>query len=466
MALRGRRNRSRPTDAAPGAGRAHRADDTAGRGGKPGAGPDDEEGAAADVGPDGTRGDAPGDAPGRDGGRRGAGRLGGYPGAVRRRLREDGLGPAPVLLALAVTWIVFQALNDNFLSPRNLSVLSVDIVGTGMIAVGIVFVLLIGEIDLSVGSLAGLAGALFAALNVNLGMPEWLAVIIAVLAGASAGAVQGFSFARIGVPAFVVTLAGLLVWNGVMLYLLGPDSSVNFSEDGLVATLTSRYFGSAVVAYGLAGLCTAAYLLVSHHDRRRRAAAGMPCRARSGIWARTALLAAVAFTAVHVLGRFEGLPLALLIFLGVLTAADLLLRRTPYGRQVLALGGGAEAARRSGVDVVRVRISVFVVSGTLASVGGLFISSRLTAASQISGSGVLLINAIAAAVIGGTSLFGGRGSAWSALLGVLVIQSVGSGMALLGVEPPVQFMITGGVLFIAVVFDSLARRSAEARGRI
>jgi D-xylose transport system permease protein len=393
------------------------------------------------------------------------GHLRAYAGTAHRRLQEGELGPAPALLALAVTWTVFQSLNDNFLSPRNLSVLSVDIVGTGMVAVGVVFVLLIGEIDLSVGSLAGLSGALFAALNVNLGMAEWLAVIIAVICGAAAGAVHGFVFTKIGVPAFVVTLAGLLAWNGLMLYLLGPESSISFSGDGLVAELTSRYFSTAAVTYGLAALGTAAYLLVSFHDRRRRAAAGMPYRPVGEIWARTALLAVVAFTAVYVLGRFEGLPLALLIFLGVIVASDLLLRRTPYGRQVLALGGGVEAARRAGVRVARVRISVFLVSGTLAAVGGLFVASRLTSATQVPGSGMLLINAIAAAVIGGTSLFGGRGSTWSALLGVLIIQSIASGMALLGVEPAVQFMITGGVLLTAVVFDSLARRAAESRGR-
>ncbi|WP_329310924.1 sugar ABC transporter permease [Streptomyces sp. NBC_01262] len=385
--------------------------------------------------------------------------------AARRRLHEGDLGPAPVLLALAVTWMIFQGLNDNFLSPRNLSVLSVDIVGTGMVAVGIVFVLLIGEIDLSVGSLAGLSGALFAALNVNLGMPEWLAVIIALISGAAAGGLQGFFFARIGVPAFVVTLAGLLFWNGLMLYLLGPDSSINFSEEGLVAKLTSRYFTAPVATYGLAALGTAAYLLVSFRDRRRRGAAGMPYRPVGEIWARTGLLAVVAFATVYVLGRFEGLPLALLIFLAVIIASDLFLRRTPYGRQILALGGGVEAARRAGVYVAHVRISVFMVSGTLAALGGLFIASRLTSASQVSGSGMLLINAIAAAIIGGTSLFGGRGSTWSALLGVLIIQSIASGMALLGVETPVQFMITGGVLLTAVVFDSLARRAADSRGR-
>ncbi|MGW0708221.1 sugar ABC transporter permease [Streptomyces sp. NPDC002643] len=384
---------------------------------------------------------------------------------MRRQVREGDVGPVPALLALAVTWIVFQSLNSNFLSPRNLSVLSVDIVGTGMVAIGVVFVLLIGEIDLSVGSLAGLSGALFAALNVNQGVPEGLAVLTAVAGGAAAGAFHGFVFTKIGVPAFVVTLAGLLAWNGLMLYLLGPESTIHFGGDGFVGELTSRHFGDAAVTYGLAALGTLAYLLVSYHDRRRRAAAGMPARPVGEIWVRTAVLAAVAFTAVHVLGRFEGLPLALLIFIAVVVASDLFLRRTPYGRQVLALGGGAEAARRAGVAVSRVRISVFLLSGTLAAIGGLFVASRLTAATQVPGSGMLLINSIAAAVIGGTSLFGGRGSAWSALLGVLIIQSIASGMALLGVAPAVQFMITGGVLLIAVIFDSLARRAAESRGR-
>jgi D-xylose transport system permease protein len=417
------------------------------------------------AGTGGTGAGAGGTGAGAGGTGAGAGGTGAGAGWVRRRLHRGELGPAPALLALAVTWTVFQSLNDNFLSPRNLSVLSVDIVGTGMIAVGIVFVLLIGEIDLSVGSVAGLAGAVFATLNVNLGMPEWLAVLIAVICGAATGATQGFFFARIGVPAFVVTLAGLLAWNGLMLYLLGPETSINFSEDGLVAMLTSRYFSAAAVTYGLAALGTAAYLLVSYHDRRRRAAAGMPYRPVGEIWARTALVALVAFAVVYVLGRFEGLPLALLIFLGVIVVSDLFLRRTTYGRQVLALGGGAEAARRSGVDVARVRIAVFLVSGTLAAVGGLFVASRLSSATQVPGSGMLLINAIAAAVIGGTSLFGGRGTTWSALLGVLIIQSIASGMALLGVEPAVQFMITGGVLLTAVVFDSLARRAGESRGR-
>ncbi|QLH25915.1 sugar ABC transporter permease [Streptomyces sp. Rer75] len=402
----------------------------------------------------------------------------GYADAVRHRLRggeaaRRGLGvgergPLLVILGLVVIWLVFQGLNANFLSPRNLSDLSVDIAATGLVAVGIVFVLLIGEIDLSVGSVSGLAGAAFAVLNVFLGMPEWLAIIVAVVAGTAVGAVHGFFFARVGVPAFVVTLAGLLAWNGLTLYLLGASGTINIDEGGLVAALTSLYFSGGVIAYGLAAIGTAGYFLAARRSRRRRRDAGVPYRPLTEIGVRTGVLAVLAFATAHVLIRFQGVPLALLIFLAVVVGSDLLLRRTRSGRKVFAVGGGVEAARRAGVDVVRVRIAMFMVSGTLAAVGGLFVASGLTSASpttaRAAGSGMLLINAVAAAVIGGTSMFGGRGSAWSALLGALVIQSIASGMALLGIQDAIQFMVTGGVLLAAVAADSLTRRAARARG--
>ncbi|EFL35569.1 ABC transporter transmembrane protein [Streptomyces viridochromogenes DSM 40736] len=378
-------------------------------------------------------------------------------------------GPLVVIAGLIVIWIVFQALDDKFLSPRNLSNLSVEIVGTGLVAVGIVFVLLIREIDLSVGSVSGLAGAAFAVLNVNQGWPEWTAVIVAVAAGTAVGAFHGFFFAWLGVPAFVVTLAGLLIWNGLTLYLLGASGTINIDEEGLVASLTSRHFEDPAAAYAVAALGTAGYFLAAHRRRSRHRAAGMPYRQTAEIWTRTGVLALVAFAAAYTLNRFQGLPLALLIFLAVLVVSDYVLRRTRYGRRVYALGGGVEAARRAGIGVERVRVAMFMVSGTLAAFGGLFVASSLTSASpttaRAAGSGMLLINAIAAAVIGGTSLFGGRGSPWSVLLGVLVIQSIASGMGLLGVEDAVQFMITGGVLLAAVAADALTRRAEARRGR-
>ncbi|MFD5127898.1 sugar ABC transporter permease [Streptomyces olindensis] len=388
---------------------------------------------------------------------------------VRGSVRDGERGPLLVVAGLIVICVVFQALDDKFLSPRNLSNLGVDIVGTGLVAVGIVFVLLIREIDLSVGSVSGLAGAAFAVLNVNHGVPEWLAVIVAVVAGTAVGAFHGFFFAWLGVPAFVVTLAGLLVWNGLTLYLLGASGTINIDEEGLVASLTSRHFDADVAAYAVAAVGTAGYLLTVRRRRSRHRAAGMPYRPMGEIWLRTALLAVVSFAAAHTLNRFQGLPLALLIFLVVLVVSDYVLRRTRYGRRVYALGGGVEAARRAGIGVERVRVAMFMVSGTLAAVGGLFVASGLTSASpttaRAAGSGMLLINAIAAAVIGGTSLFGGRGSPWSVLLGVLVIQSIASGMGLLGVEDAVQFMITGGVLLAAVAADALSRRVETRRGR-
>ncbi|MEU6682065.1 sugar ABC transporter permease [Streptomyces sp. NPDC046832] len=392
-----------------------------------------------------------------------------YARAVSGGVRDGERGPLLVVAGLIAIWIVFQGLDDKFLSPRNLSNLSVDIVGTGLVAVGIVFVLLIREIDLSVGSVSGLAGAAFAVLNVNQGVPEWLAVIVAVAAGTAVGAFHGFFHAWLGVPAFVVTLAGLLIWNGLTLYLLGASGTINIDEEGLVASLTSRHFGNDLVAYAVAALGTAGYALASRRRRSRHRAAGMPYRHGGDIWLRTGLLAVVAFAGAYTLNRFQGLPLALLIFLVVLVVSDYVLRRTRYGRRVYALGGGVEAARRAGIGVERVRIAMFMVSGTLAAFGGLFVASGLTSASpttaRAAGSGMLLINAIAAAVIGGTSLFGGRGSPWSVLLGVVVIQSIASGMGLLGVQDAVQFMITGGVLLAAVAADALSRRAQARRGR-
>ncbi|WP_459250690.1 sugar ABC transporter permease [Streptomyces youssoufiensis] len=389
----------------------------------------------------------------------------GYVREFGRKLRGGELGSVPVVVGLAIIWAVFQWRDSAFLSPKNLSDLSIYIVGTGMISVGIVLVLLLGEIDLSVGSVSGLAAAVLAVLYVNEGLAEWQAILIALVSGAAAGAVHGFFFARIGVPAFVVTLAGLLAWNGLMLQVLGTTGTINLDRDSFIVHLTSHYFVYIAVAYGVAGLAVALFLAAQLLDARRRQAAGVPSRPLGEILARTAVLAVLAFAAAWRLNEYKGLPLALLIFLVVLIGYDVLLRRTRFGRQVFAVGGGVEAARRAGINVALVRIAVFSISGLMASVGGLFIASRIAAANQGAGTGNLLMEAIAAAVIGGTSLFGGRGSVWSALLGMLVIGSIASGMALLGIEASVQYMITGGVLLAAVVIDSVSRRTQRSAGR-
>ncbi|MGW5098669.1 sugar ABC transporter permease [Streptomyces nodosus] len=388
----------------------------------------------------------------------------GYLTEFKRKMKAGDLGSLPVVVGLIVIWIIFQSLNSNFLTAGNLSDISVAMVGTGMIAVGIVFVLLLGEIDLSVGSVSGVAGATFAVLNITHGMNEVLALVLAVLTGTVAGAVHGFFFARIGVPAFAVTLAGLLFWQGFMLQILGSNGTINL-EDGIVTNLTSYYFTDVAAAYGLAIVAVAGYFLTAYLGNRRREAVGIPSRPLSDIVVRTALLAVVSFAVAIVYNQYKGLPLAVVIFLAVLVISDFVLRRTAYGRKIFALGGSVEASRRAGINVEMVRISVFAIAGTFAAIGGLFVASKIASANQGAGTGEFLMNVIAAAVIGGTSLFGGRGRTWDALLGVLVIVSIQYGLALEGVGAPVQYMITGGVLLATVVIDAVTRKTQKTAGR-
>ncbi|WP_370146661.1 sugar ABC transporter permease [Kitasatospora sp. GAS206B] len=389
----------------------------------------------------------------------------GYLGEFRRRLSSGELGSLPVVLALVVIWAVFGSLNSTFLSAQNLSNLSQQIVGTGMIAIGVVFVLLLGEIDLSIGSVSGLCAAIYAVLEVTHGVNQWVALLCALVSGAAVGFIQGTFFARVGVPAFVVTLAGNLGWNGLMLQILGTSGTVNLSGTDIVSRLYSTIYSQQAAAYGAATAGVLLFLGASLLDATRRRSAGIPSRPVAEIALRTVALAVVAYLAAYTLNQYKGLPLALLIFLIFIVVLDFVLRRTTYGRQVFALGGNIEGARRAGINVPRIRITVFMICSTMAAVGGLFLAAQIQSASQTSGGGNLLMNAIAAAVIGGTSLFGGRGKTWSALLGALVIGSIQSGMNIQGLSNAIQFMITGLVLLAAVVIDSLARRTQKAAGR-
>lgn len=389
----------------------------------------------------------------------------GYLGEFKRKIRAGDLGSIPVVLGLVIIWVIFQSLNSNFLSAENLSNISITMVGTGMIAVGIVFVLLLGEIDLSVGSVSGVSGAVVAVMSVTHGLNEWLAILVAIVSGALIGTIHGFFFARIGAPAFAVTLAGLLFWLGFMLQILGDNGTINLDSDGVVGKLTTYYFTDVAAAYGVALIAVVVFFLSTFFDNRRRDAAGIPSRPLSEIVVRTVLLAIPAFAAAYVLNLHKGLPLALLIFLVFLVATDFVLRRTGYGRKIFALGGSVEASRRAGINVTAIRVSVFAIAGTFAAIGGLFLASKIAAANQSAGSGDLLMNAIAAAVIGGTSLFGGRGRTWDALLGVMVITSIQYGLALEGIATAIQYMITGGVLLATVVIDSVTRKTQKTAGR-
>lgn len=380
------------------------------------------------------------------------------------RLRGGELGALPVVVGLVVTWLVFQLLNDRFLTPQNLSNMVVQVAAIGLMAVGVTLVLLLGEIDLSIGSVSGLAAATLAVLATRHGLPEALAIGIVVLVGIAVGTVQGAIRTKIGVPSFVVTLAGLIGWQGLHLYLLGPQGAINIDDSGVIAAIANTYLVPAS-GWAIAVLALAGYVAAVLVDTRRRAAAGLPARP---MWQRGLRVAALAIglaVAVSVLNQWRGVPLALLVLVGFAVAFDLVLRRTRFGRGVLAVGGNAEAARRAGIRVDRIRIIVFAIGSGMAAIGGIMAVSRLFSATQSTGANNELLFAIAAAVIGGTSLFGGRGSTYGALLGVLVIGSITNGMDLLQLDSSVRFMITAAVLLIAVVIDSLSRRGRRSTGR-
>ncbi|MEU6755562.1 sugar ABC transporter permease [Streptomyces sp. NPDC046685] len=391
--------------------------------------------------------------------------LAGYVGEFKRRMKAGDLGSLPVVIGLIVIWSIFQGLNSNFLSPENLTNIAITMTGTGMIAIGIIFVLLLGEIDLSVGSVSGVSGAIVAVLAVTHGVNEWLAILAAIAGGALIGCIHGFFFARIGAPAFAVTLSGLLFWLGAMLQILGSNGTINIDSDGVVGQLTTYFFSDVAVAYGLAALAVAGYFLAAFFDAKRREAAGMPSRPLAEVLLRTGLLALVAFGPAVLFNQYKGLPLAVVLFLLALVVTDFVLRRTTFGRNVFALGGSVEASRRAGINVTRIRITVFAIASTFAAIGGLFWASKIAAANQSAGAGDLLMNVIAAAVIGGTSLFGGRGRTWNALLGVMVIVSIQYGLALEGIATPIQYMITGAVLLATVVIDSITRKTQKTAGR-
>lgn len=389
----------------------------------------------------------------------------GYVNEFGRKLKAGDLGSVPVVLGLIIIWSIFQGLNSNFLGAENLTNIAITMTATGMMAVGIIFVLLLGEIDLSVGSVSGVSGAIVAVLSVTNGVNEWLAILAAIAGGALIGSLHGFFFAKIGAPAFAVTLSGLLFWSGAMLQILGSNGTINLDSEGVVGQLTTYFFSDVAVGYGLAALAVAGYFLATFSDNRRRSAAGVPSRPLGEILLRTGLLAVFTFGPAMVFNQYKGLPLAIVLFLLALVGTDFLLRRTTFGRQVFALGGSVEASRRAGINVNRVRITVFAIAGTFAAIGGLFWASKIAAANQSAGAGDLLMNVIAAAVIGGTSLFGGRGRTWNALLGVMVITSIQYGLALEGIATPIQYMITGAVLLATVVIDSITRKTQKTAGR-
>jgi D-xylose transport system permease protein len=323
----------------------------------------------------------------------------------------------------------------------------------------VVFVLLLGEIDLSVGAVSGLAAGVMAVLTVKNGWNADLAIVAGLLTGTAIGLFNGFIVTFFRVPSFVVTLAGLLAWQGALLAVLGETGTINLPPSH-ITDLTSTFYGAGV-GYTIAVIVTAATFGTGILEQRRRQKAGLETDPLAGIVVRTVLVGAASFIAVAVLASDRGIPLSALILVALCGFFAWLTTRTRFGRHIYAVGGNAEAARRAGIPIDRVRIACFVICSTMAAAGGILAASRLIAVNQASGAGDILLFAIAGPVIAGTSLFGGRGSVWSALLGAIVIGSISNGMDLLGLSSDVKYMITGGVLLAAVTVDALARRQRE-----
>jgi D-xylose transport system permease protein len=388
---------------------------------------------------------------------------------VRRRyeaLKAGDVGTLPIILGLICIVAFFYWKNENYLSAGNFTNIMTQMAGVTTIAIGVVFVLLLGEIDLSIGFVSGVAGVIVAELQIPDGSWEVKGIVaIAIAASCTAliGMIQGSFVALVGIPSFVVTLAGLLFWQGVILYVIGSQGVIVI-EDATINNV-ANYFFSDTAGLLIAAGASAVYGLAT--------LAGVVSRRRHGIYtdnlvivaAKLALFLAVIFGAVIWANNERGFPLAFLLVIIFLVFWTWVAERTTFGRHVYAVGGNAEAARRAGINVPRIRILVFMISGLMAGLGGVIFAARLNSVDLNAGGGTLLLDAISAAVIGGTSLFGGRGRVISALMGALVISTVANGIDLLGYSSAIKYMVTGVILLAAVTLDTVSRRRLAAAGR-
>jgi D-xylose transport system permease protein len=380
-------------------------------------------------------------------------------------LRSGNLGSAPVLGALVIVVIAFGFTAQNFFTPVNFSNLIGQMVGTCMLAYGVVFVLLIGEIDLSIGYVSGVAG-MIAALLANPspagpGLPGWLCILIALTCTTIIGAFQGSFVALIGVPSFVVTLAGLLIWQGVI--QLELPGVVTIQDDTI--NNVYGYFFSDMGGWIIGIIVSVAYVATTLGSALAGRRHGIPIRDRALLAAKLIAIPAITLLTVHICNKDRGVPFALLLVVIMLLILTFLAKKTTFGRHVYAVGGNAEAARRAGINVQRIRIIVFMISGFMAGLGGIVLASRLSSVDLNAGGSTLLIDSIAAAVIGGTSLFGGRGEVRNALIGAALIATIANGMNTLGYENAIIYIVTGSILLFAVTFDTVVRRIQVRSGR-
>ena len=392
----------------------------------------------------------------------------GLAGMLRGRwetIHSGDVGSWPVLLGLAAIVVFFTTKNGNFFTAVNFDNLIVQMAGTAAIAIGVVFVLLIGEIDLSIGYVSGVAGVVVAELQLpgsGHQLPGLIAILLALVTGLLIGGFQGSFVALFGVPSFVVTLAGLIALQGVIIEAL--PQGVIVIQDNLINDVANYHFsdlGGWIIAIVLGGGYAVAR--VSTMVSRRRA--GIPLGAWWWQIGKVLAVIGIALAVVAITNHDRGVPFAGLLMAVLFIAASYLAGRTTFGRHVYAVGGNSEAARRAGINVARIRIIVFMISGLMAAVGGIIFSARLSSVDLNAGGGTILLDAIAAAVIGGVSLFGGRGQVKGALLGAALIATIANGIDLLGYSSAARFIVTGIILLAAVTLDTVSRRRLAASGR-
>lgn len=381
------------------------------------------------------------------------------------RIRSGDLGSLPVVVGLVLIWTVFGVLNPLFLSANNLVNLLFDASTVGVISLGIVCVLMVGEIDLSVGSISGFASAMLGMLWVNEGWPPAAAILAALVLGGLFGVIYSLLFTRLGMPSFIATLSGLLAILGLQLYVLGATGSINLPYGSPLVNFGQMLVIPQPLSYLLALLPGVILLMSGYREAAQRRAANLSAPPLGNLVLRAIAITVALEFVMFYLNQDRGMPWMFALFVLLVIGMNYALKRTQWGRSIAAVGGNREAARRAGIPVERVYMSAFVLCSSLAAVGGVLSAVRLASASQQAGAGDVNLNAIAAAVIGGTSLFGGRGTAYSALLGIIVIQSIASGLTMLDLSSSLRYMITGAVLAIAVIVDSLARRSRVSHGR-
>ncbi|GGK72596.1 ABC transporter permease [Sphaerisporangium melleum] len=388
------------------------------------------------------------------------------------RVRGGDMGALPAILGLIVLCTAFAVLRPVFLSATNFANLFTQGAAITMIAMGLVFVLLLGEIDLSAGYTSGVCAAVLAVVMSQQGLPWYVGVGAAVLTGVVIGLVLGALVAKLGIPSFVVTLAAFLAFQGLLLVLVQEGTNIAI-RDPVIIAIENRYL-PPWLGWALYAVCVLAYAAVQLVRARRRAGRGLAADPVGLIALRVGSLAVLGGLAVYALNlersrnvllvSLKGVPVVVPIVLALLIFWTFVLRRTAFGRHIYAVGGNAEAARRAGINVDLIRVSAFVICSGLASVGGIILASQASSVDPSTGGSDVLLFAVGAAVIGGTSLFGGKGRVLDAILGGAVVAVINNGMGLMGYSASVKYIVTGAVLLLAAGVDALSRKRAAASG--